>query len=231
MIDTGIYNKNQKLYTKIVSQMYQDYQGGVTLTPEYAYYVEHDLLRILIRLARYKFVAKLLKKTDNVLEIGCGSGLGTIFLAQHSHFVTGLDVKTTEINEAKGINKRQNIEFVSQDFYNFPYKKKYDVIVALDVIEHLSPKNGTKLIREMAKHLRPNGFVVVGTPSIYSYPFQGKLSQASHIKCYDQTELCTLIEKYFGRTFPFSMNDEIVHTGNPKMAWYYIVMAYNPINN
>ena len=69
---------------------------------------------------------------------------------------------------------------------------------------------------------------VIGTPSIYSYPYQGHLSQAGHIKCYDQKELTDLMESVFGRTVALSMNDEVVHTGHPKMSWYYFVLAFNP---
>jgi hypothetical protein len=36
------------------------------------------------------------------------------------------------------------------------------------------------------------------------------------------------MDGYFDRTLAFSMNDEIVHTGHPKLAWYYIVLGLLP---
>lgn len=227
-IDIGKYNKDSAEYRKHIEELYFKYKNGINLPPEYAQFVQEDLLRLCIRLARYKFIARIIKKTDYLLEVGCGSGLGSIFLSQHCSHVTGIDVKTTEIEEAIILNKRDNVSFIVQDFFNFPNGDLYDVLVALDVIEHLSEKQGLIFIEKAAKQLKPTGMMIIGTPSIYSYPYQSKLSQASHIKCYDQKELEILIENRFGRTISFSMNDELVHTGYYKMAWYYFVLAFLP---
>lgn len=227
-IDIGKYNKDSAEYGKLVEELYLKYGDGVNLPPEYMQFVQEDLLRFCIRLARYKFIARLIKKTDSVLEVGCGSGLGSIFLSQHCSHVTGIDIKTTEIKEATALNKRKNVSFIVQDFFNMQDGESYDVLVALDVIEHLSEEQGILFIEKAAKQLKSNGVLIIGTPSIYSYPYQSKLSKASHIKCYDLKELEILIEDKFCRTISFSMNDELVHTGYYKMAWYYFVLAFLP---
>ncbi|MBM3708368.1 MAG: methyltransferase domain-containing protein, partial [Actinobacteria bacterium] len=219
-IDTGKYNKDSAEYRKLVEELYFKYKDGVNLPPEYSYFVQEDLHRLLIRLARYKFVARIIKNTDYLLEVGCGSGLGSIFLSQHCAYVTGIDIKTTEIKEAMVLNKRENVSFKTEDFFNISDEELYDGVVALDVIEHLSEKQGLLFIEKAAKHIKSNGMFIIGTPSIYSHPYQSKLSKASHVKCYDLKELEILIENNFCRTISFSMNDELVHTGNHKMAWY-----------
>jgi 2-polyprenyl-3-methyl-5-hydroxy-6-metoxy-1,4-benzoquinol methylase len=225
-IDSGVYNKNTKLYHKLISDVYNNFPEGINLTAEYAQFIQEDLLRFLIRLARYKFVARQLKKTDHVLEVGSGSGLGSIFMAQHCAKVTGLDVKITEVEEAKSINQRENVEFIVGDLFDMKLSQYYDVVVNLDIIEHMPIEQGRKLVKAMAKHLKPTGMLALGTPSIYSYEYQSPLSQASHVHCYDLPELVDLIESYFERTLSFSMNDELIHTGHYKMAWYYFVMAF-----
>jgi hypothetical protein len=80
----------------------------------------------------------------------------------------------------------------------------------------------------MARQVKPAGMIVIGTPSIYSYPYQSELSKAAHVKCYDQEELLELVDAYFHRSTAFSMNDELVHTGFSKMAWYYFVLGFLP---
>lgn len=227
-IDTGRYNLDKKEYKRLVEELYNQYQDGINLPPEYAHFIQKDLLRFFIRLARYKFVARQLKKNDHVLEVGSGSGLGSIFMAQHCAKVTGLDVKKTEVEEAKAINKRENVEFIVGDLFEMESSQNYDVVVNLDVIEHMPVEKGRELVKVMAKQLKPTGMLVLGTPSFYSYQYQGPLSQASHIKCYDLPELLDIVENYFERTLSFSMNDEIVHTGHYKMAWYYFVLAFMP---
>src|SRR4051812_44505206 len=105
-VDAGKYNQDQNRYQELVDDLYEKYAGGVTLPPEYAYFLEKDLMRLLIRLARYKFVCRLIKPTDSVLEIGSGNGMGCIFMSQHCAHVTGLEVKKTEVEEALSINRR-----------------------------------------------------------------------------------------------------------------------------
>jgi 2-polyprenyl-3-methyl-5-hydroxy-6-metoxy-1,4-benzoquinol methylase len=226
-MDVGKYNLDSERYQHLIEEMYETYPP-ITLSPEYAHFIQDNLLRFLIRLARYKFIARLIKDTDDVLEVGAGSGLGTIFLGQHAAKVTGLDIKQYELDEARAINRRENVTFLLQDFFTYDPQHKHDVIVALDVIEHMSTEDGHRLIAAMARHLKLNGMAVLGTPSIYSYEYQSPLSKASHVKCYDQQELVSLVENSFGRTLAFSMNDELVHTGFPKMAWYYFVLGFVP---
>ena len=227
MIDVGSYHLNKNEYQRLVDQLYADYPC-ITLPPEYGQFVQDNLLRLLIRLARYKFVARLIKQTDRILEVGCGSGLGSIFLGQNCAHVTGIDVKKTEVEEARKINCRTNVDFKLGNFFELEVTQQYDVIVALDVIEHLPAEEGALLVRKMGDQLKPDGMAVIGTPSVYSSEYQSPLSKASHVKCYDQPELIELLESRFCRTLAFSMNDELVHTGFYKLAWYYFVLALLP---
>lgn len=225
-VNVGCYNKDQDEYQRLVNDIYQQYSEGVTLAPEYAQFVQENLLRFFIRLARYKFVAKMLKPTDTVMEVGSGSGLGSMFLSQHCQHVTGIDVKSTEVDEARALNKRKNLDFKVQDIFTLPKNEKFDVIVSLDVIEHMSVELGHKFIKAKASHLNEHGLIIVGTPSIYSYQYQSPISQASHVNCYDLPDLLELMNNYVHRTISFSMNDELVHTGHHKMAWYYFVIGF-----
>lgn len=220
-------SKTAKKFNRLVADLYAKYKS-ITLPPEYAYFIEDNLLRFTIRLARYKFPARLIRPEDKILEVGCGSGLGAIFLSQHCRSVKGIDVNQREISEARRINRRANITFEVRDLFKYPKKTKHDVIVALDVIEHMEEESGRRFIAETAGRLHNNGMLILGTPSRYSYRYQGALSKAAHIKLYDQGELVNMVEKYYGRAIAFSMNDEVVHTGFSKMAWYYFVLGFCP---
>jgi 2-polyprenyl-3-methyl-5-hydroxy-6-metoxy-1,4-benzoquinol methylase len=226
-MNVGKYNTNPKQYEQLIQEIFKKYPS-FTLSPEYAYLVQENLLQLLIRLARYKFVARLIKNTDEILDVGAGSGLGTVFLGQHATKVTGLDTKEYEIKGARAINRRKNVNFKQIDFFEYEPSCKYDVIVAIDVIEHMPENVGYKLVEKSAKHLHNTGMLVLGTPSLYSYEYQSELSKSAHVKLYDQQELVHLVETYYSRTISFSMNDELVHTGFHKMAWYYFVLAFSP---
>jgi SAM-dependent methyltransferase len=229
--DAGPYNLDKELYGDLIQEWYARFPDGVTLTPEYAQLVQDNLLQLLVRLARYKFVARMVKKTDSVLEVGCGSGMGAIFVGQHCAHVTGIEVKSTEVEEARSVNQRNNVDFQRMDLFDLDDSLHYDVVVSLDVIEHMPVAEGEKFVGAMAQHVDPAGMIIIGTPSVYSYEYQSPQSKASHIKCYDRQELVDLVDRHFDRTLAFSMNDEVVHTGHPKMAWYYFVLGFLPKND
>ena len=215
------------LFEQLVREQ-NDRYPPISLPPEFAELLETNTLQLLIKLARYKFAARLLKAQDDVLEVGSGNGVGTIFLGQHVRQVTGVEIKPGDHAAACSINRRPNVKFLQQSIFDYDTSLKHDAVVSLDVIEHLSEDDGKKFVAQIARLCKPDGIVIIGTPSIHSYPYQGKFSQAAHIKCYDRAELDALMDSFFGRTVPFSMNDEIVHTGHPKLAWYYFTLGFLP---
>ena len=222
---------NQKYDPVRFEQLLQEQYArfpSVSLPPEFAELLETNTLQLLIKLARYKFAARLLKAKDKVLEVGSGNGVGAIFIAQHVAHVTGLEIKPRDHQAACSINRRDNVELRLESVFDHDTSLRYDAVVSLDVIEHFAVEEGRKFVAQLTRLCRPDGVVIIGTPSIHSYPYQGKYSQAAHIKCYDQVELVALMDGCFGRTFAFSMNDEIVHTGHPKLAWYYIILGLLP---
>lgn len=226
--DIGVYNKDPEAYGRLVGEMLSRYPDGVQLSAEYADWVHNNQLRLLIRLARYKFVAKMIKASDRVLEVGSGSGLGSLFLGQFADSVLGIDVKGVEVDEARNLNQRDNVAFEVADLFDLRDESGFDVVVSLDVIEHLSVEEGRRLLKAKRQLLRPGGMLIVGTPSIWSYPYQSPISQASHVNCYDLPDLVELVDEQVQRTLTFSMNDEVVHTGYHKMAWYYFVIGFGP---
>lgn len=216
-----------ELYGELWAEVLREHPP-VTLGAEYAMFLRDDLNRLLIRLARYKFAARMLRRTDRVLEIGCGTGIGATFLAQHAAHVTGIDLKEAELAEARRTCRRDNVTFERRDLLTFEPERPFDAIVSLDVIEHMPVEAGGQFLGACARLVQPDGLVIIGSPSIHSYPLQGALSRAGHVKCYDQAELAGVMGEHFGRVLPFSMNDEVVHTGHPKMAWYYFMLALCP---
>jgi rfaE bifunctional protein nucleotidyltransferase chain/domain len=227
-LDVGPYHKDAAGYKDLVEKTYSDVPE-FKLPAEFARTFNDDTLMLMIRLARYKFLAKMLQRGDRVLEVGSGYGLGALFMSQFCAHVTGVDVQPQCVAEAKEFCRRDNVSFHQLDFLLQPWNSAgYEVVAAMDVIEHMSPVDGERLIARMVQHVLPAGMVVLGTPSVYSMPWQSKFSQLSHVHCYEKDELQEMLRKKFARVLSFSMNDEVVHTGHSKMAWYYFFLCFYP---
>ena len=181
-------------------------------------------LMTTIKFSRFKFVSKLISKKDTLLDIGCGQGLSSIFFSDYCKYVYGVDLLSDFLN-----HDRKNIKFIKKDIFNLKknnFKHNIDLITLIDFIEHFNKSQGSLILNKCSKLLKKKGgTLIVGTPSVYSSKYRSKRSKIQHIHEYDGMELKDLCSKYFNRTFLFSMNDELVHTGFYKLAWFNFVIC------
>jgi len=66
--------------------------------------------------------------------------------------------------------------------------------------------------------------MIIGTPNKFSEAYRSQKNKDIHYHEYEPDEITALCKKYFGRTLLFSMNDELVHTGFSKLAWFLFVL-------
>jgi 2-polyprenyl-6-hydroxyphenyl methylase/3-demethylubiquinone-9 3-methyltransferase len=106
-----------------------------------------------------------LKKVKNIeiLDLGCGGGLTCEPLARLGANVTGVDFVKENIDVAKkhAFNSNLKIKYIHSDLYFFNTRKKYDIILLLEVLEHLD--DWGDLIKKISKNLKPNGKLIIST--------------------------------------------------------------------
>lgn len=185
-------------------------------------------LMTAVKLARFKFPARMLGAKDDVLDLGCGRGYGTYFYASMTQGrVIGVDF-FSDIAAVREQITRPNLQFLEDDL-RLPspqlLEMKHDAILSVDVIEHFSRDDGSALIENFSKTLNPGGMMILGTPNRRSAEWRSEQSKKVHIHEYEPEELRALCDTYFRRTFQFSMNDEIIHTGFSKLAWFFYIVA------
>jgi 2-polyprenyl-3-methyl-5-hydroxy-6-metoxy-1,4-benzoquinol methylase len=109
------------------------------------------------------------EKEDTVLDVGCGSGVITGFLAQQCRAASGIDGNENAIAFARKQFGRQNTAFihglVDEDFQ---LEEKADKIYCLEVIEHLYEEQGTGMLRCFRNVLKKDGRVFLTTPNYRS---------------------------------------------------------------
>jgi len=187
-----------------------------------------DPLMCAIKLARYKFVAKILAKDDIVLDLGCGNGYGSYFFAKFAKEVIGIDLYADIPSVAKQMIG-DNLSFIQGDILSPPsliMDKQFSAVTMVDVIEHFYKEDGEAIIQRYINLLSDNGVMIIGTPSKYTQAFRSTWSKDTHFHEYEPDELDEICQKYFSRTIMFSMNDEIVHTGFNKLAWFIFLLCF-----
>jgi len=106
-----------------------------------------------------------LDKSARILEIGCGTG-------NLLHFLNVSGYKTlhgVEMSEslARHAQKEFCLRITQTDWVNFLSEtaETFDMIIALDVVEHLKPEDCVAAMALSRAHLRSGGVLVLRTPS------------------------------------------------------------------
>lgn len=111
------------------------------------------------------------QKGDKIMDLGCGTGYYLFLLSSLpiDLNLTGFDNDEKALTEARESLKGRSIKFVLGDSHRLPFKiNSFDKIVASEVLEHL--EDDQQALGEISKILKPNGILVISTPSI-NYPF------------------------------------------------------------
>lgn len=184
-------------------------------------------LDFFILLARYKFAARLLHKTEHVLDAGCGHGHGSAFLSKFAGSVTGADFDADLVaNAAKSYSDIPNLNFRTIDLLNLKSDLgTYDAVVSMDVIEHFTADQVDTVASNYSKLTKEGGFAAIGTPNIASQPYASKRRRDTHLHEFEPDEFEKLLAKHFRKVFLFSMTDEVVSLSFPKMAWYLMALC------
>jgi 2-polyprenyl-3-methyl-5-hydroxy-6-metoxy-1,4-benzoquinol methylase len=106
---------------------------------------------------RRKF--KLVNNLD-VLEIGFGNGSFLDFSRKVGWNISGVELHPNLIS----IATRDGFE-VFDNIYEIPKNNKYDLIVALDVLEHIESDDFPKFFAKIKNCLNPEGTILIRTPN------------------------------------------------------------------
>ena len=112
-------------------------------------------------------------KNINILDIGCGGGLLCEPLSRLGASVTGIDASKKNIEIAKFHASEMNlkINYIHSAPEKLDTKKKFDVILNMEVIEHVA--NVDLFIENCSALIKENGFMFVATinKNLKSYIF------------------------------------------------------------
>ncbi len=104
----------------------------------------------------------------HVLDAGSGFGQYTWYMARKNPrwHITGIDIKKEEVEACNAfIHKtgKKNVRFVQGDLRNVLSPGSYDLILSVDVMEHI--EEDEQVFSNFFHSLKPGGMLLVSTPS------------------------------------------------------------------
>jgi len=173
----------------------------------------HRFKRKVIMQPVLRRIRRILPKSKvfSLLDIGTGSGYLLSFLESEypKASFAGLEYDSRLVELSKKKVKNANIKQGNAENFNFE-NSKFDVIVSLQVIEHLY--NPSLMLNRIKSHLNQDGILVLTTPNLECLSakiMKGKWHgyRPDHVSLKSNTEWKTTIEKhgfksiYCGSTF------------------------------
>ncbi|PIT97694.1 hypothetical protein COT77_00085 [Candidatus Berkelbacteria bacterium CG10_big_fil_rev_8_21_14_0_10_41_12] len=109
----------------------------------------------------HQFFVDNIEKGDRVLDVGCGNGAVAYDLAKKAKSVLGIDINKQNVESAKKHYRHKNLNFIVGDATKFQFKRKFDVIILSNVLEHI--KNRVVFLKRI-KRLAPK--ILIRVPMI-----------------------------------------------------------------
>ena len=152
-----------------------------------------DFRRLLLRHAN-------IQPGQQVLDLGCGTGIMTIALRQSvpGAQVTGLDADEQALKIARGEAERAgaNIQWDHALAFDLPYPDNaFDVVMSSFMIHHLTAADKLRAFREVHRVRRPHG-------SLYVLDFGPPFSPVSRIQAAVMKHLEQTADNFNGRLLP-----------------------------
>jgi 2-polyprenyl-3-methyl-5-hydroxy-6-metoxy-1,4-benzoquinol methylase len=153
---------------------------------------------------RYVFAGQYVSGKD-VLDVACGSGVGTAFLqSAGARRVSGLDIDPDAIAFAKA--RYPECEFAQSDATALCLPDaSVDVVVSFETLEHL--RDQTKFLRECRRALRPNGTLICSTPNRAISRWSAE--NPFHVREFYPSEFREVLESIFSTVELFGQRDRV----------------------
>lgn len=114
-----------------------------------------------------------------ILEAGCGSGKGSLLLKSNIEKLTLLDISEEALKLAQFFAKQikneniRYIEYIQGDLFKLPFEdNSYNLVWNAGTLEHYDKSCIKKIIEEIARITKRNGFIVIGIPNPKSLAFR-----------------------------------------------------------
>jgi len=141
----------------------------------------------------YKFASQFCAG-KTILDVGCGTGYGTAYLAESASRAIGIDIARQAVRYARKRYGSPKIEFLRMSAQALSLAdRSFDFIISTENFEHLRDQRAN--LREVSRVLTDEGMLLLATPNREMF-LDGTSPYHTHEFVYD--ELLKLMHEFFG---------------------------------
>lgn len=161
------------------------------------------------------------QKDISILDIGCGTGqLLKVLETKGYTNLTGVELDKGQYEAAKEYIPKAKL--FNDDLLNF-FKKsteKFDMILMIDVIEHMSKNEVVEILSQIREHLKPGGTFIIRTPNADSTLIAPRFRYIdfTHNFILNQESMGTILREASFKVFSFK-GSYIPRSGIKKLIW------------
>lgn len=163
-----------------------------------------------------------------VLDLGCGSGIaGELLNATHEHEFTGVDIFEPYLKKCK--QKGFYDKTIKADLTKIKLQpKSYDVILLLQVLEHLDKKDSSLLLKKVSKAAKKAVIVTVPNGDCVQEEYDQN-SFHIHKSTWAAGDLSKLGFKVYGQAFKPIFGSKSYGAGEKAMLWQKIAVPLSTL--
>ena len=101
-----------------------------------------------------------LNSSSYVLDLGCGSGRWTKYMADKAGFIEAIDPSDAVFNAASTYGKLDNVRFTQASVDTIPFPDNtFDFLISLGVLHHIP--DTSKALQSVIQKLKPGGYALI----------------------------------------------------------------------
>ena len=124
---------------------------------------------------------------SHILDLGCGCGVNTVFLATQGFCVSGLDISPVGLQETRQRLARQSLDaqllIGSVDAIDLP-DQSLDGVISIGVLDCAGPTRFARALREVERVLKPGGRAIL----VFASDADFRVKEAAHLDLHGFTQ-------------------------------------------
>ena len=115
-------------------------------------------------------------KPYKVLDIGCGEGKDSVFLARNGYRVSAMDITENGLEKGRMLAEKCNtyVDFFKGDICDYKLTEDFDIILCSGVFHFVKPELRSEIMNDLKKHTTKGGInafnVFVKKPFVKRFP-------------------------------------------------------------